>query len=97
LLMPAPSASGKPSIWYADVAAPQTKSRGNDGGLFMVLRENFARVKGSAAILGKGCEAIINSVKVDRDERQPERNDHDRGQQHGIFRGTTEGVATRAS
>src|SRR5262249_49988796 len=29
MLGPAPSASGEPSTWYADVAVPQTKSRGN--------------------------------------------------------------------
>src|SRR5882724_8764617 len=30
MLGPAPSASGEPSIWYADVAAPHKKSSGKD-------------------------------------------------------------------
>src|SRR5690606_21572883 len=35
MLGPAPSASGEPSTWYADVAAPQRKSFGKEVSLFM--------------------------------------------------------------
>src|SRR5438132_7487134 len=40
MLGPAPSASGEPSIWYAEVALPQRKSGGNSMTAVIVIRRD---------------------------------------------------------
>src|SRR5688572_25664691 len=54
MLGPAPSASGEPSIWYADVAVPQRKSRGNS------IRRSRASIDDDAR--GQLVEAQLHAV-----------------------------------
>src|SRR4051812_8929609 len=44
MLGPAPSASGDPSIWYADVAAPQRKDFENSYVMAPAAREIYRRI-----------------------------------------------------